>query len=381
MLTKIEQLEAVSPGACGLLPVMELLSILELRAPSFGALTANDMANVSGELAKFGFGVEPDPRSAAPLPGMNSKVVIFRELAGAASARLDFLTARTEVEIAALVAAHDGQIDAREAKEIVEKIKAMSRLSNSDKVRLIAFLAYLVANPPGQTAVKKITESKVADRKIVADAAFRTAAMKGELRDTDVRFLERTFDKLNLPKQALQEKIDTLKANLTPTPDLPPLVKKGEPGRSIQIPPEQKIEPNIGLCNQRISEIRADTEKVNEILCGIFEAEDGIQIQETNVSPVLEAADAEAIHVHQDHRFPGLDLRHAGLLNEIWESSEIDPNQFAALARKHGLMPAGAVETINDWSFERFEEPLLDEGPLIAIARHLIPDARVDGHG
>ena len=50
---------------------------------------------------------------------------------------------------------------------------------------------------------------------------------------------------------------------------------------------------------------------------------------------------------------------------------------FAALAQKHGLFPAGAMETINEWAFDRFEEPLLDEGDPIEIAHHLIRSSQV----
>ena len=43
-------------------------------------------------------------------------------------------------------------------------------------------------------------------------------------------------------------------------------------------------------------------------------------------------------------------------------------------------MPSGAIEMINDWSFTRFEQPLLDDGQQIIIARDLIADVRTDGN-
>jgi hypothetical protein len=75
--------------------------------------------------------------------------------------------------------------------------------------------------------------------------------------------------------------------------------------------------------------------------------------------------------------FPGLDQRHALLLDEVSGRDVIDQATFAALAQKHGLFPAGAMETINEWAFERFEEPLLDEGEPIEIAHHLIRSSHV----
>ena len=374
----------MSPGACGLVPVTDLLSTLNLNVPQRNSLTREDVAIVTLAIAAFGFGLEPDPHFAGPLPALTSKVVIFREPTGAAVKSLDFLMARTEVEIAALVAADDGQIDATEAKEIVGKIKAMSGLSNTDKVRLIAYLAYLVSNPPSKNAVKQIANRDIKDRTTVANAAFETVARKGEIRASDVRFLERTYDKLNLPKHSLLEKIDFHKANFDDSSEAPPLVRNGEPSRGISIPVQKKVEQkeNVQLDGRRIIEIRTDTIRVSAILSEIFEqnGDSQNQYQVTSASAIIKAVEANDLNQKIDQRFPGLDSRLAQLLSEIWEDSELDHKRFANLARKHGLMPSGAIEMINDWSFTRFEQPLLDDGQQIIIARDLIADVRTDGN-
>jgi hypothetical protein len=58
-------------------------------------------------------------------------------------------------------------------------------------------------------------------------------------------------------------------------------------------------------------------------------------------------------------------------LSEIISRDVIGQVEFAELARKHGLFADGAIEAINEWSFECFEEALLDNGEPIEIARHL----------
>ena len=35
------------------------------------------------------------------------------------------------------------------------------------------------------------------------------------------------------------------------------------------------------------------------------------------------------------------------------------------------LLPDGAIETINDWSFDRFDEALLDDGEQVVMAANL----------
>lgn len=34
-------------------------------------------------------------------------------------------------------------------------------------------------------------------------------------------------------------------------------------------------------------------------------------------------------------------------------------------------MPDAVIETINDWSFDHFDEPLLEDGPQIVLVPHL----------
>ena len=35
------------------------------------------------------------------------------------------------------------------------------------------------------------------------------------------------------------------------------------------------------------------------------------------------------------------------------------------------MLPDGAIERINDWSFDRFEEALIEDGDDVAVVAHL----------
>jgi hypothetical protein len=63
--------------------------------------------------------------------------------------------------------------------------------------------------------------------------------------------------------------------------------------------------------------------------------------------------------------YPGLSPGPAALLKvlsdrPVWSWAEVD-----AAARSLGLMAGGAIETINEWGFDRFDAPLIeDEDPI-----------------
>ena len=141
--------------------------------------------------------------------------------------------------------------------------------------------------------------------------------------------------------------------------------------------PATAIKPAIAaggskLDKKKIASIQADTVALQAILGEVFD-ETGSN-GEPAVEPARTSSDGpvEANATAHETLFPGLDQRHALLLYEVCNRDIIDQATFAALAQKHGLFPAGAMETINEWAFERFEEPVLDEGEPIEIAHHLI---------
>jgi hypothetical protein len=72
-----------------------------------------------------------------------------------------------------------------------------------------------------------------------------------------------------------------------------------------------------------------------------------------------EIATAEAPQIDQEDM--GIDVQHYSLYENLinkdrWPREEIDE-----LCKDLGLLSSGAIETINDWSFDRVDAPVLDE--------------------
>ena len=72
--------------------------------------------------------------------------------------------------------------------------------------------------------------------------------------------------------------------------------------------------------------------------------------------------------------FSGLDPRHARLLRELVERPDWPRTEFDRLAREFGLMPGAAMENLNAWAFDRFDDLLVEEGDPVHVNLHLIPD-------
>jgi hypothetical protein len=131
-------------------------------------------------------------------------------------------------------------------------------------------------------------------------------------------------------------------------PDGPVRVKAAEeeaPGEQIPDEPRAKT---ASLDAARIAAIRNDTERVSSVLGEIFSTEEDV------------SDEANAVHALPSS-MAGLNPKHAMLVEKIIQREHWTKEDFDETVGKQGLMPSGALEVLNEWAFEKFNEALLDE--------------------
>ena len=117
----------------------------------------------------------------------------------------------------------------------------------------------------------------------------------------------------------------------------------------------------------RISRIIEDTEKVSRVLSEVF-AEDGGS-PNGQASESREASPAPAA-------LDGLDEAHSMLVWNLLERLSLSESEFSKLASDFGLMPGGALESINEWSFERFGDALLVDDSELTVNNEVLRELR-----
>ena len=72
--------------------------------------------------------------------------------------------------------------------------------------------------------------------------------------------------------------------------------------------------------------------------------------------------------------YEGLDPGHGTVLFAVVREGPMPLDRFEAACRNAGLMPGAALEAINDWGFERFDEAVLEEtDEVVSVPGHLLP--------
>ena len=142
---------------------------------------------------------------------------------------------------------------------------------------------------------------------------------------------------------------------------------------TIPVQPEHRVataRAPLVLDQERVATIMEDTNHAARVLHEALSEEEGYECErhDTTTGAATDASDRPA----------GLDAKPRRLLEELMEHASWSPKEFDNLARRCGLMSDGALETINEWAFHRWDEMLIveDADGRVALNPELAADLR-----
>lgn len=331
----------------------EVLALLEIEDGD-DKLPVTLQRHIAGLLDRLGFAFEPDRRHTEASLNRDGTLVLFKGPTGApAQTSATFIAARTLVEIALLAAASDGEVVPAELDQVATDLSALPELSIDELRRLSAHALWLSRDPPRlQAALKRLGALPAKATRAATQAAVSTVLADGRVLPVEVRFLEKLHKALGLP----QDEAYAALHRGTGRADEPVTVAAAECAAGVPLPPE--ADAVVAFDATRLARIREETSQVSALLTSIF------------IEDPVDAVPTRAVATSSS-RFEGLDARHADLLSAILTAGRLDQDAFAARARDLKLLPGGALETINEWAFEIFDEALLEEDDDIYPASHL----------
>lgn len=356
------------------------LKMLGLDDAGKVAVPAKTSSSIAALLDAFDVGYEPDRRYGFVSLSTEGAVCLFRLGEGSAVflEENSYRSARLLTEMAVLAAAADGAVNQREMLVLKSFLETELTIDAVRQCRLTAVAKSLMKSPLSSagtlSALSKMPEGTI---RRALDLALDIVLADGPANPKEVAFLEKLHKTLGQPVDVLHTRLHRQEAD----GEVLTLVQAGrrQEGVGIKRPAapekqadERALSGEIVIDMDRLSRIRQETETVSAMLSDIFKEEP------------LENADAD---VRKDGvgesmgGFSGLDERHGKLLALLLEAGCLDALEFETKARDLGLMPDGALETLNEWGFDNVGEAIIDDSGGIEIHSDFLESVRLKRTG
>ncbi len=309
-------------------------------------LTRDKGAAMARSLEAFQIGLEPHVLGGAKLSVGSCAVVLFK-LAGSTAPHANspsYQLACLTLQLASAVARADGDFSDDEVDHLRKEIDAWTHLAPHENTRLHAHLDWLKVTPLSLASLKtKFAPLSSLTREAIASSMATLTQADGAVSPDEIKFLEKVYKALGVdPKRVYSD----VHAADTSGP------RPREPARA-----------GFALDPSRIAELQRDTERVSALLAGIFNED---AVEETVSLDAEGAADAPDVESSESSgRLWDLDEAHSAFAHLLLSRPSWSRSELEDAASDLGLMLDGALERVNEASFDANDLPLTEgDDPL-----------------
>jgi tellurite resistance protein len=304
---------------------------------------------------KAGYGIAPDIRYHHAKTSADGKLVIFPEGHGK---YFEPSKAYSEMGMAlrlgAMVATIDSHVDQVELNLLTQLIDHDTNLSPIEKQSLHAYLVWRLNTPSNITGLKARLETLgKAEKAAVSRILVGVAMADGKIDPEEIKQIEKLYTLLGLDKALVAGDIHRMSSS--------------KAGSRPSSPQSESISPastSFQLDESILAIHESETKDVQSMLGAIFmEDKPADESNETSIDTT--AVDEES----------GIDKQHYSLFESLIRKEKWTRKEVEALCRDSGLMVSGALETINDWSFDKVDAAVLEEdGAAIYVDQEIVEE-------
>lgn len=319
----------------------ELLTSLGAHA----TLTKDRTMALARALESLNMGIEPDILGGAKALKAEERIVLFAVPPGEVASRATpaYQVAMLTLQLASAVASADGEFNVKEMSHLRQQAQAWTHLTPNHLRRLMAHLRLLMVAPVSLTSLKKKLEPLEASAKETIAAFMATVAQSdGTVSPDEVKMLEKVYKVLGVEPKKVFSDVHAAAAGSKAT---------GTPKSDVL---GFKLDP------ARIAALQQDTARVSAMLANIFKDE------EVAIAPVTEPeTDTQAEAAEATNDMLGLDEAHTSLARMLLSRPKWSRAELLDVAADLDLMLDGALERINEASFDTHDMPFTEgEDPV-----------------
>lgn len=363
-----ERVRTWAPDGKGFVKVFELCALFAVPVSDSISVTLHRRL-VSG-LEAMGYGMVPGVNERiGPLRG-DQKAYIFQTLDWVGEDEQkqdDYQSALFKLYIASAVSHSDGNVHESEVG-LLRDHATKFHIPAASQMRLSRVVEWLSIAPPKLSILLgKLKSVPAAEKTTIAHLTVAVAGADGRLDPKEVSVLEKIYAALDLEESQLFSALHMLSAgSFDATASAMQNVVTNYPTEGES---KRTASTMVTLDMAKVAATLDDTKEASALLASIF-ADD--QVEESEPEEDI----TENTPQYGDD-FSGLDATHRQLLTELLAKSVWSRAEFEHLAEGLSLMPDGALEIINDWSFDKFDDAIIDDGDQIEVYKHLL-DERIE---
>jgi uncharacterized tellurite resistance protein B-like protein len=332
-----------------LIPFQDLLSTL---FDEKAALTKDKTCALARALESVNIGMEPDVLGSAKSVKPDDKVVLFMVPPSEPSMRTTpaYLAALLTLQLASAVALADGDFNASEINHLRLQIQSWTHLTPSHTRRLLAHLRLLIAAPVSLITLKKKLEPLALPAKEAIAVFMSTLAQADEAVSPDeLKVLEKVYKLLGVEPKKVFSNVHAATFS----------------SKSQTASPNDIEKSGFRLDPIRLAALQRDSENVSALLANIFTDEEA-----TNVN--VPATDIEAEETASPTSILGLDEDHTVLARMLLSRPQWSREELLDLTADLDLMLDGALERINEASFDKHDLPFTEGHNPIEINTEIL---------
>lgn len=401
LLGYLDQALGQQPEA--VLSTSDLLAFWPTKTPGTPGKAAKaakaDCVALATLLGGHGYGLEPDVRLGGPVLTPDAPTVVFRTASDQpTSPSPEYAAATVLLHLAAAVTAADGTVSDTETTLLAAHLEQSMHLSAAERIRLGAHLRWLLAAPLKLTGLtRRLASLEASQRDAVGDFLATVAAADGHVSPAEITTLQKIFRLLELDPASVYTRVHAATTAFTgpgspatgpvtvrsaapdstgyaiPAPPAPPMTGRHAAPDPVAMPvgAAASAPAMVRLDAAAVAVKLAETAAVSALLGAIFTDDDPVPAAVPNASVAPPGGDGGAGgDAGGDTRggvsaaaplVAGLDAPHSALLRLLAGSTRWSRAEFEAECDALGLLPDGAIDTLNEAAYDAVGDPLIDD--------------------
>lgn len=319
-------------------------------------LTPNRSNHLVKLIEEMGFCPEPNYQELGINYDSNQKILLLKSN-NPSSTKL------TVAKIMLMAGMAKGGLELNEAQSMdyTKLITNVLSLSDKEFESLLLLREIVKISPPELKSVfKRVRELFSENERRQLGMLFISSAMSdGHLSTRERAVVKRIYSLMDLDEAELSQALHEMHANESDVP-LVRVGRESERGEPIPKLPG-KVFAKIELSDALLNRLWEETKAVQSQLSNLEESnEDEEELILAKIRPVIGEIKVS--------KFKGLSARFVPVLEELIDRKSLTEDEFRLILSKNGnLMRGAAVESINEWSFENFDDSLIEEGAEVGI--------------